>query len=446
MTGNVATRVSTALAAVLALVAGSLITASPASAATPQLHALYLCGATTTQPQCPAVAPGTIYVIGNASDSDTPGAPVRVDFHIGNPIEFHSMTTNSGGHFEGAISSPGAWGKTGVPISIWGIDTWDSSQNSLFYSGYVDVADPHPFGDVNEDQMSSPGVGAVHVRGWAMDPNTPTSPINALVTIGGPADAAGVESHVVVANTSRPDVGSAHPGYGDNHGIDVVLNSSRRGSQPVYVYALNAPGSPGADRLLGVTTIAIQADTVPPQTSISGPWEVRPNTPFAISFTSAEPGVRFECRWDRQPWEPCTSPTTHTKAQTDMYWVRAIDSAGNVDPTPATWVVKVTADAPATPPDGTTAYDRTLKAKAVKRRSKLRVDVDPDLASDDYRVLIQRKVRTRKGARWRKVRTITTKGARDTRTLNLPRGRYRALLPAQAQYPRVVSKAVRLRR
>jgi len=54
-------------------------------------------------------------------------------------------------------------------------------------------------------------------------------------------------------------------------------------------------------------------------------------------FTSTEAGSSFECKLDRKNYKPCSSPRTlkRLKPAKHKFKVRAIDAAGNVDPTPA---------------------------------------------------------------------------------------------------------------
>ena len=77
--------------------------------------------------------------------------------------------------------------------------------------------------------------------------------------------------------------------------------------------------------------------TVAPETTIdSRPRKVKkPKAKFR--FSSSEPGLSFECRLDRRRFRPCTSPKglKRLKEGRHEFFVRAIDSAGNVDPTPA---------------------------------------------------------------------------------------------------------------
>ena len=72
-----------------------------------------------------------------------------------------------------------------------------------------------------------------------------------------------------------------------------------------------------------------------------------------------------------------------------------------------------------------------MRVGTAKKKSRLRIDVDPDSAADNYRVTIQRKV----GQRWRKVQGVRTRGDRDVVVVDLRRGKYRVVLPAQDLSP-----------
>ncbi|HVU75010.1 MAG TPA: hypothetical protein VHE83_18745, partial [Mycobacteriales bacterium] len=60
-----------------------------------------------------------------------------------------------------------------------------------------------------------------------------------------------------------------------------------------------------------------------------------------FGFAANEPS-RFQCKLDVGPWRPCSAPTVLTVRATyggarHTFKVRAIDKAGNVDPTPSSW-------------------------------------------------------------------------------------------------------------
>jgi hypothetical protein len=105
----------------------------------------------------------------------------------------------------------------------------------------------------------------------------------------------------------------------------------------------------------GVAQIRVEAvgpdapvapDTTPPETELKqGPKQVETGKPKAtvkFTFTSSEPGSTFECRLDKKPFKPCTSPKKlKVKPGKHRFTVQAVDAAGNPDPQPATFKFKV---------------------------------------------------------------------------------------------------------
>ncbi len=79
-------------------------------------------------------------------------------------------------------------------------------------------------------------------------------------------------------------------------------------------------------------------DTTPPETKITKKPKKRIEKRKAkVRFRSSEPGSSFECKLDRKRFKPCDSPRKlkRLKRRKHRFKVRAIDVAGNVDPTPA---------------------------------------------------------------------------------------------------------------
>jgi hypothetical protein len=85
-------------------------------------------------------------------------------------------------------------------------------------------------------------------------------------------------------------------------------------------------------------------DTTAPDTRLtSGPTRTFKRK-ATFRFISEDPGARFECRLtgknvktiQLKTFQPCTSPKKYAKLKPGRYkvFVRAIDVAGNVDPTP----------------------------------------------------------------------------------------------------------------
>jgi len=80
-------------------------------------------------------------------------------------------------------------------------------------------------------------------------------------------------------------------------------------------------------------TRSFTVDTVKPNTTITK----KPGKRFfkqrvKFKFTGSEPGVTFQCRLDKGPWQKCTSPHRfNVKRGWHTFQVRATDGAGNVD-------------------------------------------------------------------------------------------------------------------
>ena len=85
-------------------------------------------------------------------------------------------------------------------------------------------------------------------------------------------------------------------------------------------------------------------DSSPPDTTItSGPKSKEKKGKATYAFISNEAGSTFECSLDGGTFEPCGSPRdVKVKKGKHTFSVRARDTAGNADPTPASqdWTVK----------------------------------------------------------------------------------------------------------
>jgi hypothetical protein len=75
--------------------------------------------------------------------------------------------------------------------------------------------------------------GAIVVRGWAIDPDTTASvPIHAYVD--------GVGAAIGTANRPRPDVAKALPGYGEDHGYELLVPVT--GDRTVCTFGISTRG------------------------------------------------------------------------------------------------------------------------------------------------------------------------------------------------------------
>src|SRR6202042_845884 len=79
-------------------------------------------------------------------------------------------------------------------------------------------------------------------------------------------------------------------------------------------------------------------DSTPPDTTIANPGNILGKDVVDFSFSSSEAGSTFQCSFRTAAFVPCTSPypVDVPGSGSHTFKVRAIDGAGNVDPTPAT--------------------------------------------------------------------------------------------------------------
>jgi hypothetical protein len=107
-----------------------------------------------------------------------------------------------------------------------------------------------------------------------------------------------------------------------------------------------------------VDDIVEHMGTTPPETTLdlSGPSGTVNTNSATFAFSSSDVDVTsFECSLDGVPFEPCTSPKEYANLSEGQHTfsVRAVDSVGKVDPTPASriWTVDTVA------PGGTVMID-----------------------------------------------------------------------------------------
>jgi hypothetical protein len=83
-------------------------------------------------------------------------------------------------------------------------------------------------------------------------------------------------------------------------------------------------------------------DCTAPGTTLSSKIK-RKKRRATFTFGSTEAGSHFQCKLDRKPFAPCSSPKTYRKLKRrkHTFQVRAIDAAGNVDATPAVKKFKI---------------------------------------------------------------------------------------------------------
>ncbi|MFP2898213.1 Ig-like domain-containing protein, partial [Corallococcus sp. 4LFB] len=115
------------------------------------------------------------------------------------------------------------------------------------------------------------------------------------------------------------------------------------GAHTVSVTSVDAAGNSSQ-----ATGVAFSVDLVAPDTALTASVPaVTSSREASFEFTSDDATATFECRFGSGAFVPCTSPQERTALADGTYTVqvRAVDAAGNVDPTPAafTWTVDTTA-------------------------------------------------------------------------------------------------------
>ncbi|CAN5205883.1 hypothetical protein BH20ACI2_BH20ACI2_20270 [soil metagenome] len=118
-----------------------------------------------------------------------------------------------------------------------------------------------------------------------------------------------------------------------------TYNGLADGLRSYGVRAVDAAGNQDGSPATRSWTI----DTVPPDTTIHvGPTGTVASTSATFQFSSNEGGATFQCQLGGS-FTACTSPITYNSLAQGphTFYVRAVDQAGNVDPTPAerTWTI-----------------------------------------------------------------------------------------------------------
>ncbi len=156
------------------------------------------------------------------------------------------------------------------------------------------------------------------------------------------------------------------PAYAPSN-LELAFTSHRDGNYEIY--KMNDLSTAAPTRLTDSTAIEAdptwggRGDITPPPTFItSGPanssFSNSTSATFEFRSGSLEPSPAFECQLDGGAFEPCTSAKTYNNLGVGehTFKVQAIDTSGNVDPTPEvrTWTIDLTRPTITgiTPPDG----------------------------------------------------------------------------------------------
>ena len=136
-------------------------------------------------------------------------------------------------------------------------------------------------------------------------------------------------------------------------------------SEGTHTFKVRAGDGLGNSDLTPATRTFVVDMTAPDTTITDGPNGPTPTDSPSFTFSSDDPSAGFECSLDGLPFalDACSSPKSYSSLSegTHTFEVRAVDGAGNADPTPSARVFEVDTEAPGTTidtgPDGAIPTD-----------------------------------------------------------------------------------------
>jgi subtilisin-like proprotein convertase family protein len=166
---------------------------------------------------------------------------------------------------------------------------------------------------------------------------------------------------------------TAHtPGFG----LAQFQNRSAAGTWTLRVQDTVADGIAG--QLLGWSIVVFP---LPATTIDDGPAGATAATDATFRFGSDQPDVTYACSLDGADFAGCTSPQAYTAlaAGIHTFRVRATDSDGNTDPSPAerSWTVSLGSPPPTVASSGTTVNPKTFTARTAFRLPSTRRCLKP---------------------------------------------------------------------
>jgi hypothetical protein len=189
-----------------------------------------------------------------------------------------------------------------------------------------------------------------------------------------------------------------------------TYNNLTNGSHTFSVYAVDQATNPDATPATASWTVnAAPPDTTPPDTTItSGPGGLNNIAQPSVEFTSTEAGSTFQCAVNGGLFAACSSPNI-LGALVDgaiTFDVRAIDPAGNVDPTPA--LLSWTRDTAPPAAPATSVGPRSKSPFQTTTNLRAEWDVVPGAASYDTEQRITAAGSDWTSGAWKALRTNAT--------------------------------------
>ena len=168
-----------------------------------------------------------------------------------------------------------------------------------------------------------------------------SSSVRPVVRLGRALDPASASSSNVRLVAGRTGAAiAASVTYDSGAGTLALTPNAPLPDGPYRVVVRGLRGAPSGRMLDTFTTrfrVGAPVDSTPPETTITaGPAGTTGESDATFDFLGTEPGSRYECAPDGTTFQPCVAPREFYSWGEETFAVRAIDPAGNVDPTPAT--------------------------------------------------------------------------------------------------------------
>ncbi|MBQ5994798.1 MAG: S8 family serine peptidase [Clostridia bacterium] len=210
--------------------------------------------------------PGGVRVSGWAYAHSHPSSSLRIHVYIGGSAssgtgELHDIGTTN--HLRNDINDIfGITGNHGFSkrvatnlrgtqeVNVYAINTVTGTSKKIG-SATVNIPVGDPTGNVDHINALP---GKIDVAGWVFDCDNPDYSVEVHVYVGGPSGTPGVESFAITADQPRPDINGHYDILGD-HGFSEIRTTNKRGTQEVYIYAINIGN--GSNKLLGHQTVTI---------------------------------------------------------------------------------------------------------------------------------------------------------------------------------------------
>lgn len=263
------------------------------------------------------------------------------------------VTWNGGGNFSFSTSAADSGVTLGDAVAFTATDSQGSTSEFSACRNLTTPAATTARGVIYDDRdgdgaqgPGEPGIPGREVWGWydfdgdGIAGEAGDGPVNFIATSGadGSYDLPVPPENFVLCVLVDQDEAQTQPGNEACTGENAQNNNQAPGGYPLQIQR----GDELSDKDFGLRLGS--SDTTPPETSITASPPASTTSPETqFSFVSSEAGI-FECRIDDGPFEACVSPTTYglLALGSHTFEVRAVDTAGNTDPTPAShsWTIE----------------------------------------------------------------------------------------------------------